>query len=87
MSTRPSQELLEIINCNNYIISTNGKKHAFPHKESLARIIVNPDRNKEISINFYFNYKYELEIFTQEECKHHNFSCYFANESQKYLIF
>ncbi len=34
-----NNELLKLINCNNFIISTNGLKHKLPHKLTLARII------------------------------------------------
>lgn len=52
-----SQELLMLINCDNYIISTNGgsANHIHPSRETLARIIYNDNRtDKELKI--FFNY-------------------------------
>lgn len=48
-----SLALLERIDCQKYLISTNGKSHGHPHLETLARIIV---INKDIKTNIYFNY-------------------------------
>ncbi|WP_410220730.1 ComEC/Rec2 family competence protein [Pedobacter sp.] len=55
-----SQELLGLIKCNNFIISTNGgtADHKFPSRETIARIIFNSQRNDE-DLNIYFNYKIE----------------------------
>jgi len=49
-----SLELLERIECQNYLISTNGKVHNHPDLETLARIIIS---NKDKCINIYFNYE------------------------------
>lgn len=49
-----SLELLERIECSNYLISTNGKVHNHPDLETLARIIFS---NKDKYINIYFNYE------------------------------
>ncbi len=48
-----SDDLLSLINCNHFVITTNGQKHCHPHKDCLARIIKNftPDKTK-----IYFNY-------------------------------
>lgn len=50
-----SNELLEMIECDNYIVSTSGKNsHKLPNKETFARIV-----QHHKSINLYFNYKNE----------------------------
>lgn len=49
-----SLELLDRIECQNYLISTNGKVHNHPDLETLARIIIS---NKNKYINIYFNYE------------------------------
>lgn len=46
-----SVELLELIDSENYIISTNGKEHNHPHKQLIARLI-----NLKNDCNIYFNY-------------------------------
>lgn len=48
-----SLELLERIDCQRYLVSTNGKSHGHPHLETLARIAV---INKDAKTNIYFNY-------------------------------
>lgn len=48
-----SKELLDMIDCGKYIISTNGFKFNHPDKEVISRIInSNPNRYKEIIINY-----------------------------------
>ncbi|TDO96084.1 ComEC/Rec2 family competence protein [Flavobacterium sp. 245] len=49
-----NSELLRKINCKNYIISTNSKKHYLPNKRALLKIINNSSSNDQI--NFLFNY-------------------------------
>lgn len=43
---------LELIDCNDYFISTDGKSHSHPNKKTLARIWNNNENAK-----FYFNYE------------------------------
>ena len=48
-----SPELLTLIDCTRFAISTDGSRHNFPDPECIARILVSdPDRDK----TFYFNY-------------------------------
>ncbi len=56
-----SNELLELIHCTNYIISTNGgnSNHKHPSRETLARIIYHPQRNLNDKITIYTNYPLE----------------------------
>lgn len=53
-----SCSLLDLIDCNNYIFTTDGG-HGFHHpdRETMARILCRPGRNKEQKIHLYFNYK------------------------------
>ena len=58
-----SIELLELIQTDNFLLSSNGNKYKLPDKRCLARII---KRNKEV--NFYFNSpKIASIIFTQQD--------------------
>lgn len=58
-----SNELLELIESDKFIISTDNSKHGLPNKETLARII-----NKQENSKLYFNYPKLIEkIFTNEE--------------------
>jgi beta-lactamase superfamily II metal-dependent hydrolase len=66
-----SNRLLEKIDCNKYVISTDGNNHNHPNKVTLARIIKN-NSNCEI----YLNYKDDLEnkIFQPQDYKDFQFS-------------
>lgn len=51
-SRNTSVEMLNLIECRSYLISTDGTRHGHPHKRTLARIL---DAHSENII--YFNYK------------------------------
>jgi len=58
-------ELLSLIDCDKFIVSTNGDKHFHPHKFLLAHLI-----NQKPNCHIYFNYPELLEqIFTEEDYK------------------
>ncbi len=67
---------LEIIDCDNYLISTDGKRYNHPNKKTLARIWNNNENAK-----FYFNYEKlinkifinGLEDFYCYKCKKYKF--------------
>ncbi len=46
-----SSDFLELVECNRYIISTNGAIHGLPNKRTIARILTKTDAK------IYFNYK------------------------------
>ncbi len=83
-----SKELIDIIECNNFIISTNGglgnSKH--PDRETIAKIVCKPGRDQSKKMTFWFNYrKEEIErlngiIATNEEEEKYNFECKYINE-------
>jgi beta-lactamase superfamily II metal-dependent hydrolase len=72
-----SPDLLKIIECSNFIISSNGKK-GIPNKECLVRIIISQKSN----VNLFFNYKNDLtqSIFTEEEQKQYNFNIIYLED-------
>lgn len=53
-----SNTLLDIIDCVNYIIPTNGgvKRTYHPDRETLANILCHEGRDKSQTVNFFFNY-------------------------------
>lgn len=59
-------DFISQIECNNFIISTNGgygrSKH--PDRETIARIVCNPNRQHDKKINLYFNYPQD-EIYSR----------------------
>ena len=50
-----SNELMDLIHCNHYIISTNGDKFGHPDREAFAHILCHPTRNRAEKVHFYFN--------------------------------
>ena len=76
-----SDELIEMIECENYIVTTMGC-HGNPNKETFARILKNHSK-----VNLFFNYKNEQteKIFLPEESEH--IKSYFLSENkEKYVI-
>lgn len=57
-----SKEFLEMITCDKFLISTDGRRHGHPDKEALARIIYSQNCPELI-----FNYDIYNGIFSKEE--------------------
>lgn len=64
-------ELLKIIDSDTFLISTNGKGHHHPHKETIARIVNRPITfKKNNKRNLYFNYETETsKLFDNQDLK------------------
>jgi hypothetical protein len=81
-----NNEFLSLVECNHYIISTDGKnnKNQHPSIETLARILCHKHRNTVQRIYFYFNYpkneyiKNGRRLLTQEEEKKYNCECIYG---------
>lgn len=67
-----SPKLLEIITCDNWLISTNGDKYDHPDLPTLAHIITNENNNAP---KLYFNYNLTVseELMKQEYHRDNNF--------------
>jgi metal-dependent hydrolase (beta-lactamase superfamily II) len=78
-----SPNLLGIIKCNNFIISTNGS-NGLPLKECLARIIMQNMEGKTL----YFNYKNEIteNIFFDNEFSDYNFRVVYLSVDNNYTV-
>lgn len=50
-----SNELLDIIRCNHFIIPTNGEVHSHPDRTALAHILCHPGRDRNEKVHLYFN--------------------------------
>ena len=50
-----SNELLDLVKCNHYLISTNGDKFGHPDREVFAHILCHPKRNRNEKVHLYFN--------------------------------
>jgi len=77
-----SNELLDMIDCQNYIISTNGgaAQSYHPDREAMANIICHEGRDRSKTVHLYFNYELaEIEarknfkLFHDEEYEAFNF--------------
>lgn len=63
-----SNELLDIIDCDKFIISTDGSKgYKHPHREAIANVLCHPERDYSRTIHFYFNYPLKTIINNREE--------------------
>ena len=58
-----SRELLELIDCPRYLISTSGERHGHPDPIAIARILVHGGERKELI----FNYRERAEIWDVPE--------------------
>lgn len=84
--------LLELIDSNRFLISTNGL-NGLPDKETLSRIIFNPERMKDENgkyihqIEFIFNYPKQnyIGLFQIEDETKYNFKCMFNDENKNWI--
>lgn len=87
-----SSELYDLLECSNYLLSVNGEnKHYLPTKESLARIILNKNRNMAMKYSFYFTYdNYVLRsIFNIDGngiFERYNFEIFYLSDDKKLTI-
>lgn len=72
-----SNKLLEIVECKNFLISTNGMRHCHPDKETFSKILKNKRIDDEV--NLYFNYRID-DIFTDREKNKYKINCYVKTE-------
>lgn len=63
-----TKELLGLINCNRFIISTDGSRpYNHPDTETISKIIMNAIENKSSKVYLYFNYKHAAEFEIENE--------------------
>ncbi|QIL40614.1 MBL fold metallo-hydrolase [Pedobacter sp. HDW13] len=84
-----SESLYGLIECSQFIICSNGdNSNKLPNKETLAKILCHPSRDKDKKINFIFNYNNSTlrSIFAVDKNarKKYNFKCSFPKGAQKY---
>lgn len=73
-----SDKLIKMLQCKNYIISTNITASGRPSKECLSRIIC----NSKHPVNFYCNYEIDINrIFTKEESEKYGFKMITIDEN------
>lgn len=79
-----SNGLLDLIDCDNYLISTNGGsgQSRHPQRETLANILCHPERDYSRTVNLYFNYplatiqRYGNKLFNEVLDKDLNYRIY-----------
>lgn len=74
-----SPALLGLIDCDKFMISTDGESYGHPNKRCFARIIGNSKK----PVTFYFNYDLENKIFIkqfQEEKEKYKYNCLYLEE-------
>lgn len=78
-----SNQLLDLIDCNKYVIMTNGKNSCLPDKKAFLKIL---KWRKSKNTEFYFNYNEVISSlnFPLEELKTFNFSLHTPNNSNGY---
>lgn len=89
-----SNELLDIIDCDNYIITTDGSKgYKHPHREAVANVLCHPERDYDRVVHLYFNYPLETIEKNREETLFNakldnnlNFECHEPQETDRFLI-
>lgn len=84
-----SNEMLDLIKCRNFIISTDGGQgdSYHPNREALANIICHPERNYDETVHLHFNYTLEsiktkngFALFNEGEDETYNFRIHEPNE-------
>ncbi len=83
-----SYALLSLVDCYRFLISTDGSRHHLPHKETLARIVMDPTRDFNRQLIFVFNHDTPLlrGIFSFEEQQKYNFTCRFPARGSKGIV-
>ncbi|MFN8353195.1 MAG: MBL fold metallo-hydrolase [Spirosomataceae bacterium] len=83
-----SNDLLDILDCQNFVFSANGmNRDNLPNKETIAKIVKNPNRKTEKKMYFYFNYDNSClrGITTHIEQETYNFNCFYTQSTNNYL--
>jgi beta-lactamase superfamily II metal-dependent hydrolase len=76
-----SQDLIQLLDTDHYIILAEGSAHSLPNKWTLANILLHPNRDPNRMITFYFNYdnsklKSLFDIDADQE--KYNFRCVYS---------
>lgn len=83
-----SPEFVNLIDCQNFLISSNGTNaHRHPHKESLARIVLKENRDRTKPLNFFFNHETDpiKALFPPEELQSENIILHFPQKKMNAL--
>lgn len=82
-SGNTSPELLKLLDCKRFLVSTNGSYFNHPNKEAIARVIMESD-NK---IDLYFNYQCpETKIWDNIQRFKYKYRAFYPEKNEKDLI-
>lgn len=73
-----THEILDKIECSDYVISTDGKKYCHPDKKMMIKVIKWGKRIEGMPLTFHLNYYdelYNLLCITEDEKRHYSFDC------------
>ena len=51
------RELLQLLDCERYLISTNGERYGHPNRETIARILAFGRADRQVPLTLVFNYR------------------------------
>ena len=76
--------LLQLIDCDQYLISTNGNHFAHPDREAVARVIKYGGANPQL----YFNFRTEFnEVWAREDLQEkYGYSTVYPNPDDSWLV-
>jgi len=79
-----NSEFLDLIECEKFVILTNGGRHQHPNKEALSRVILSSNRDKNKRLKFICNYENIVmdNPFSYEEEEEYNFELVYMNKLQ-----
>jgi len=79
-----SDELVSIINCNQYLVSSNGTNLS---KQTLSKLVMHNQEKYKRHVEFYFNYSSDIYagLFSNDEIEEFNIKCHFAEEENNYI--
>ena len=80
-------DIISKINCNNYVISTDGKNNYLPNKKTILKVL-KPNEGKNIKHYFYFNHKEVIDNLniSQLEKENRNFELISNNRDYGYCF-
>ncbi|MGO4820614.1 MULTISPECIES: ComEC/Rec2 family competence protein [unclassified Flavobacterium] len=77
-----NSEILQKLNCRNFVVSTNSKKHYLPNKKAFLKIINNRKSNE--IINFFFNYGEVISNLKISKIDERNYNLNLVSNNKNY---
>lgn len=78
-----TRELLETIDCNNFLISTDGSRFNHPDEVAIARIIL----SRTDTVHLHFNYQQEqTDLWRERAAADERFECHFPEAAGQPIV-